>query len=386
MTVPVSPGGPDAPNLCDLSQEESLHKALPVLVIISLIALLCACSSGNHQHTAYVTLPSSNAVAGYYVDDHNGTFTPMPKSPYTAGSGPSSVVVHPSNKFVYASNAVENTISLFTADPKSGALTEALPRTPTGAQPLHLAMTSDGSLIFCSNTAGNNISVYSVNSSTGVLTLAPGSPVTTFSPASLLVSRSGSTLYVANSNSSRISAFTYSSSGALTPVAGSPFAAGPDPSGLATDPGGKFLYAANLDGTTFSGFTIGSGGVLTPMSGSPFELTLGTTNISLSTPVSMVVDLSGKYLYAVAVNPLNIYGYTIDPNTGLPAMLTGSPFASSGTGPGCAVPDTKGEFIYVCNQTSNSIALFEVNTSSGALTTPAATSTITGPTSLFVTP
>jgi len=350
-----------------------------------LLVLFSACSSGPH-HTAYVALPSSNAVAGFYVDDHTGVFTSMPKSPYAGGSGPASVVVHPSNKFVYASNGVENTISLFTVDSKSGALTEALPRTPTGAQPLHLAITSDGSLLFCSNTSGNSISVYSIDSSTGVLTQASGSPATTFSPSSILLSRSGSTLYVANSNASEVSAFSYTSSGALTPVAGSPFRTGASPGGLATDPNGKFLYVANKNETTFSGFTIASNGSLTAMVGSPFQLTLGTTNVTTSTPVSMVIDLSGKYLYAVVVNPLDIYGYTFDPNTGLPAMITGSPFTSSGTGPGCAVADTKGEFIYVCNQTANTISLFDVDTSTGALTSPSSTSTITGPTSLFVTP
>jgi 6-phosphogluconolactonase len=362
-----------------------LPRALLVVVIILSITFLFACSSSPH-HTAYATLPSSNALIGFYVEDSTGNFTAMPKSPYTGGSGPSSVVVHPSNKFVYASNAVENTISLFTVDPSSGALTEALPRTPTGAQPLNLAITSSGSLLFSSNSGGNSISVFSIDSSTGVLTEVSGSPVTTFSPSSILLSPSGSTLYVANSNSSQISAFTVSSSGILTPVAGSPFAAGANPGGMTIDPGGKFLYAANRNDTTFSGYTIAGSGALAPMSGSPFQLTLGTINISTSTPVSMVVDLSGKFLYAVVVNPLNIYGYTIDAATGLPAFITGSPFASTGTGPGCAVPDTKGEFIFVCNQTSNSITLFDIDTSTGVLTSPAATSTITGPTSLFVTP
>jgi len=362
-----------------------LLRALLILLIVVSIAGLFACSSGAH-HTAYVTLPSSNAIAGYYVEDSSGSLSPMPKGPYTGGSGPSSVVVHPSNKFVYASNAVENTISLFTVDQSSGALTEALPRTPTGAQPLNLAINSGGSLLFSSNTGGNSISVFSIDSSTGVLTQVSGSPVTTFSPSSILLSPSGSTLYVANSNSSEISAFTVSSAGTLTPVVGSPYPAGANPGGLAIDPCGKFLYAANRNDTTFSAYTITSSGALIRMLGSPFQLTLGTITISTSTPVSMAIDLSGKFLYAVAVNPLNIYGYTIDASSGLPATITGSPFASTGTGPGCAVPDTKGEFLFVCDQTSNSITLFDIDATTGALTSPGSTSTITGPTSFFLTP
>jgi DNA-binding beta-propeller fold protein YncE len=54
----------------------------------------------------------SNDVTGFNVAA-DGTLTPMTGSPFAAGQAPSDVVVDPSGKYVYVTNAGAGTISLF---------------------------------------------------------------------------------------------------------------------------------------------------------------------------------------------------------------------------------------------------------------------------------
>ena len=94
------------------------------------LATTIGCSS-TPSHVAYVALPLSNAVGAYRVNDDSGALLKIFGTPFAAGTSPSSVVVHPSNKFLYATNQSENTISLFNIESSTGVLTEITPRTPS---------------------------------------------------------------------------------------------------------------------------------------------------------------------------------------------------------------------------------------------------------------
>ncbi|HZQ25899.1 MAG TPA: beta-propeller fold lactonase family protein [Terriglobales bacterium] len=366
--------------------------ALFFLFISALSVGLTGCSSSSHTSNsasarlAYVTLSSVNQIAGFNVDSSSGALSPVTGSPFATGQSAFAIVVHPSKKFLYVANAGENTVSLFTMS-NAGALSEVAPRTRVGDHPLGLALSADGNLLFVSNTNSNNLSVFSINTGTGALTEVSTSPVLTDSPTALAILPGGSTLYVANSNSSSVSAFSIGSAGSLTPVGGSPYPTGTNPSALSVDSAGHFLYVANLDSQTFSGFSITSStGGLTPMPGSPYFLTLGTTNTTTSTPVSVAVDTTNNYLFVPVVNPVNIYGYAIDGTSGVPSNLSGSPFTTSATGLAFSLVDASGKFLYVGNQGSSSISLFDIASDTGALTSVGTVNTGSAPTSMVLVP
>jgi 6-phosphogluconolactonase (cycloisomerase 2 family) len=348
---------------------------------VTAVMVLAACGSSRRQ-TAYITTPLNNGVSAYRLDTNTGGFKQILGSPYVTGISPTSVVVDPSGKFVYVSNAGENTISFYKID-STGALTEVTPRTPTQMQPSALIIDPAGKLLFAVNSASNTISSYSIGSS-GALTVTSGSPYQTsgFTPIRGSITPSGKFLYVTNSNSATITGFSIDSSGALTPVPNSPIAVGNAPNWIAIDPSGKFLYVANLEDGTFSGFAIdATSGGLTSMSGSPFGVVSGT-NI---TPVSsLVVDASGKYLYVSTLSASsNVYGYTIDGTSGVPTAISaaGFPIAAGGSAD-FIVNDTSGTLIFVGNQTSSSISGFKITPASGVLTLVSTTSTGSAPTSM----
>jgi 6-phosphogluconolactonase len=180
-------------------------------------------------------------------------------------------------------------------------------------------------------------------------------------------------VYVTNSTSGNISAYTVNAgSGALVAVPGSPFPAGIGPSQAAIDPTGKFLYVTNVPPflgppgpSAISAFTISAGsGALTAVPGSPFP--------TVSGPVGMAVDPTGKFLYVAnhgsdSAPSSDISAYTINAASGALNAIQGSPFPTPSGPEGTAV-DPTGKFLYVAGPSSSGVAVYSINAGSGALT------------------
>jgi 6-phosphogluconolactonase len=91
--------------------------------------------------------------------------------------------VHPSGKFLYASNRGDgNSLAVFTIDAAKGTLTQ-VEITPTqGKTPRNFAIDPTGTLLFAENQQSNNIVIFRIDAKTGHLTptgqvLEVGQPV-----------------------------------------------------------------------------------------------------------------------------------------------------------------------------------------------------------------
>jgi 6-phosphogluconolactonase len=345
-----------------------LDKSKWFWVLLGTLGLAACSSSSTPHHLAYVTLPSVNAIAAFRVNTHTGGMTRVVGSPFPVGASPVSIVGHPSGKFVYVANQGENDISLFTISNETAELHEINPRTPTGFNPVALVLDSGGTLLFAANAITDNVSAYSIQASDGTLSEVAGSPFPTGSrPLAMAITPSGKFLYVASANLGAIFAYA-NASGVLQIVAGSPFPVGSGPLSLAVDPAEHFLYVANSSSNTISVLGIDdSSGTLTQIPGSPFST--GTSSTTTTTPVSVVIHPNGKFLYVANFATNNVSGFSIDPNSGVPTLLTGAPFAA-GTHPLFAIIDSAGKFLYVLNQTSsNNIAELGITQDTGVLST-----------------
>src|SRR5262249_54551909 len=101
-----------------------------------------------------------------------------------------------------------------------------------------------------------------------------------------------------------IAVYTIGNGGALNSISGSPFTSGNQPNSLVLDSTGKYLYAGNRGDGNISGYLIGTNSALTALSGSPYA--------SGSQVNSLGVDKSGKYLLAGAFNggpDLSMYSF-----------------------------------------------------------------------------
>jgi 6-phosphogluconolactonase len=348
-------------------------KRISLALIVLGLATLAGCGSAS-THTAYVTLPNANAVAAYRINNSSAQFTKIVGSPFPAGNSPSSVVVHPSNRFVYVANRIDNDISRFTIDSAIGSLQEVLPRTPTGLTPGSLVMDKTGAFLFALNQVSSSVSVYSISSGNGALSAIAGSPFATApNPITLAVAPSGKFLYVLNANLQSVFAYTIAS-GVLQQVAGLAVQVGNGALAITVDPAGTFAYVANATDSTVSVLSIN------PNTGA---LTLLGTFATGTQPVAVTV--LGQFLYVANLGSSSISVFTVTPVTGALTQVTGSPFATTGA-PLFEVIDPNGLFLYTGSQSSSTISALSIDSTTGILTTTSeSASTSVAPSSMSVT-
>jgi 6-phosphogluconolactonase (cycloisomerase 2 family) len=101
---------------------------------------------------------------------------------------------------------------------------------------------------------------------------------------------------MANTDSNSISAYHIEGNGTLKPVVGMPFPSGKWPVSMAVDLPGRFLFTANMYDDTVSAYRIDSNGALTH---------LAESNVG-SMPESLAVDPFGRFLYLTNLDGTNL--------------------------------------------------------------------------------
>jgi len=120
---------------------------------------------------------AGNGILAWSVDSTTGVLTPLPASPFVAGTTPVGVAMNPSGKFLYSSNGVGGGIWGFTVDAGSGALTP-MSGSPFNPSTVVSECVSDpsGKFLVAMDSKNKAIIVFSINSSTGALSPI-GNPV-----------------------------------------------------------------------------------------------------------------------------------------------------------------------------------------------------------------
>jgi len=232
---------------------------------------------------------------------------------------------------------------------------------------------SNNNYLYTANAAGNSstISALASDAVSGKITSIAGSPYNDSGSGALAITKAplGGPLYVANNFSGNISAFTIDTfTGKLIRVPGSPFPAEMGMDSIAIDPSGRFLYAVTGDSINLWAYSISGNGSLIPLSNMPMAIPAAANGSS-----AVVLDPAGKYLYVMMQSNLasNIYGFVRDSNTGALTALAGFPkpldgFANKGTF------DLSGTVLLVSGTdvfgTAGGIDIFTVNSANGTLT------------------
>ncbi|SPF46807.1 putative 6-phosphogluconolactonase [Candidatus Sulfopaludibacter sp. SbA4] len=283
-------------------------------------------------------------------------------------------------QFAYVTNSSDGTVSGYSLNPASGALT-AVPGSPFpsyGPLPQAIAITSNNKFAYVANTLGNDLFAYAINAGNGALTPAAGTTIASLystgsGPTAVAVDATGKFVYAANYYDNDVSAFTIDpGSGALTAVAGSPFAAGLNPYAVAIHPTGRFAYVVNNGDGTVSAYSINTAsGALTPVTGSPFGATAGANFVAL--------DPTGKFAYVTATNGLSgsLSAYTINASTGALTAVAGSPYSVGDSAVAVAI-HPNGKFAYAVDFYDTNVAAYNIDAGSGALTPVAGSPFATG--------
>jgi 6-phosphogluconolactonase len=124
---------------------------------------------------AYVLSEVNSTVTALAYDAQNASFstlqtlTTLPKN-FTARNDTAEIVVHPSGKFLYASNRGHDSIAEFSIDPAQGRLTLAGDFSTQGKEPRNFALDPTGRFLLAANQESNNIVVFRIDQASGALT------------------------------------------------------------------------------------------------------------------------------------------------------------------------------------------------------------------------
>lgn len=277
--------------------------------------------------------------------------------------------------YVNAAGAIQS----FTIDKSTGSLqplgSVAFPGSPAYA-------VTNGRLLYVSDEMQNVIYGYSIDPRTGALTALSGSPFgspfgngCTGSAAGgcqLAIDPQGKYLAILGPEAIQaiqIGTFLINqNTGALTPTSAAAPVDSSSPVQVVIDPSGRFVYVSDLGalaggGIQISAFSIDSAtAALTPLAGSPLTFPAGEN------PRGLVVDRSGTHLYA-PLQSGGVAGLSLNPSTGALTGITGSPFPDpGGLGLGTVALQPSGKFLY-STAVLNGIAYgYQINPSTGALT------------------
>ncbi len=231
----------------------------------------------------------------------------------------------PSGEFVFVANSGSNNVTVFSLNLDTGNLTP-VPGSPfaAGSQPLDVATDGFGRFLYVANNLSNSISAFSINQSNGSLTPVAGSP---FSMGNFLsrvaADPLGRFLYAMDGQG--VFVLTIGATGALTPAAGSPLALNPAPSAIATDPSGQFLLVTQRtrfigQNDTVASYRVNANGSLTPV-GSPVALGARCQPFGRGSGPGRAMGLRRESVWLSSTA-----GFSLQPVTGVLTPIPGSPF------------------------------------------------------------
>jgi 6-phosphogluconolactonase len=124
----------------------------------------------------YVLTEMATTVTAFSYQPKNGALTAIQTVPtlpkdYSGPTEAAEIAVHPSGKFLYASNrAGVDTITIFSIDPAKGTLKEVGRTSTKGKTPRNFAIDPTGTFLLAANQDSGNIVVFRIDASTGLLT------------------------------------------------------------------------------------------------------------------------------------------------------------------------------------------------------------------------
>ena len=163
------------------------------------------------------------------------------------------IYTDPANQFVYACDLGTDSVWTFRFDAEKGTLTPAEPaaaKVPPGGGPRHLAIHPNGKFAYVNNEMTLSVTAFSRDPASGALTamhtlptLPEGTPTAGVSTAEIFCHPTGKWLYASNRGHDSIAVYAIAADGKLAWIETAP-AQVKVPRGFGIDPTGKWLVAA----------------------------------------------------------------------------------------------------------------------------------------------
>jgi len=154
-------------------------------------------------------------ICVYHLDPATAQLTPNAPAYYEAlpGSGPRSLAFHPTSKWAYSLNEVNNTIDVLSWDAEKGILArlQNISTLPEGFSGINKAATvavdAEGRFVYASNRGDNSITTFAVSDRDGTLQMVQNMDCGGKIPRHFAIDPGNQWLLVANQDSSKIVVF-----------------------------------------------------------------------------------------------------------------------------------------------------------------------------------
>ncbi len=191
---------------------------------------------GPHAHSIEMSPDNRFAIAAdlgldellvYRFGPANGTLAANnpPFARVSPGSGPRHFAFHPSGRFIYAVSEMGSMVTAFSYDAKGGVLhdLQTVSTLPTGFagnnDDAEIEVHPSGRFVYASNRGHDSIAVFAIDGGKGTLTRVDDVPTRGKTPRNFAIDPTGSYLFAANQDSDNIVIFRIDPrTGRLTPT------------------------------------------------------------------------------------------------------------------------------------------------------------------------
>jgi 6-phosphogluconolactonase len=360
------------------------------LLVLAVLALLMPFAPGQgfkakDSYLIYVgtyTGPASKGVYAFRFDPASGKSTSLGLMAET--TNPSFLAIDPTHHYLYAANEVGDYkgekaggVSAFAIDRKTGKLTFLNEVSSRGAGPCHVALDKTGKYVLVANYDGGSVAVFPVlpdgrlgEASSVVQHSGHGpNPERQEGPHAheIQLTRDNRFAIAADLGLDELLVYRFDAAKGTLASNDPPFAKvdpGAGPRHFAPHPNGRFVYTLNEMGGSVTGFAYdprkGALRNLQTISSLPKDFK------GKNDSAEIVVDASGKFLYASNRGPDKIAVFAIDSATGTLKLVEHVP--TRGKTPRNFAIDPTGRYLFAANQESNNIVVFRVDPKTGRLT------------------
>jgi 6-phosphogluconolactonase len=343
---------------------------------------ISACSRDYTAAYVYSISSSTGNISGYGVDYQSGVLTQLQGSPFTTQfTNPVTILSTPNGKFVYAISGNQQAAVEPFAVGTDGKIYGEATANITGTYPTAAAIDSTSTYLFVTYRYQTPYTPASTGPG-GISIFKINADGTLGTPANVNVGNNPVAITVTNPVCT------------TTPLAGSLASACTSPQS-----GNVFVYVVDQEtaGGQLVNFSLNNAtGALTPLAGvscagTPTACT-GTTAVGVK-PSALAADPTGRYLYVTDQTANSILGFAIGSSAGTATAgqlksLVSSPY-TTGLFPVAITIDPRGKYVYTANFNGSSVSSYSLTSADGSLGGTASVgnfSTHTGPTCVTIEP
>ena len=250
--------------------------------------------TGNYLYVPHYNgvSPTDNYVVVYIINK-NGSLTFLQAIP---ADGPYAVAVHPSGQFVYFTNELTDTISMYKVNENGTLSAIGSGSANTGDLPRGISISPSGKYLYVVNFWDNDIFRFVINddgslSNSAIVFTAPSTPY----PNSIAFHANSQYSYITvtdTSSNSQVYSFKIENDGTLSQIDYLTVTGGYHFNRIATHPSGQYIYVGSTESSPYSIYVC----QINTVNGS-----LNSTPLQIFQPGSTYTDIAihpnGKYLF-----------------------------------------------------------------------------------------